>query len=146
MGMFRIWQPYEDAYMLCWNGIVATQTMNKLSVEAGLPVAWKLGLLFGDYYIDEKNREHWPLAAHLKSLALASEGILPILPKSPAKWFRILDPVTANRRLVRLEDEIGEKVIRDLWFKHGFRLEFPPGADNTPPRTVTTPGTGSGVS
>jgi hypothetical protein len=127
MGMFRLWQPHEDAYMLGWNGVVAMHTLRKLEKQPiVVPVCFKIGALFDEYHIDEEKREHWPLAAHLKSLALASEGIHPILDMSQAKWFRVIDPIGANRRFIVHGDEIMARVVRDIWTEHAVRIEALP--------------------
>ena len=124
MGMFRLWQPHEDAYLLAWNAFVAEHTSRKLSKEALTPVLFKAGLICAQAQIDPGDHENWPLANYFLSLALAGEGIHPILDRSPAKWFWLVDPVGANARLFAHMDEVVERVIRDLWSKHGVRVEL----------------------
>ena len=121
MGMFRLWQPYEDAYMLAWNGLVAKHTSEKLSEKAAEVVTFKASLLCAHNNIDPEKREQLALASYFLSLALAGEGIHPILDRSPAKWFWLVDPIGANARLIARGDEVVERVIRDLWSKHGIR-------------------------
>ena len=129
-GMFRLWQPHEDAYMLAWNAIVAEHTSRKLNMEVLTPVLATAGLLCIQNQIDPGEQGHWPpstriLANYFLSLALAAEGILPILDRSPAKWFWLVDPLGANARLSAHSDEVWEHVIRNLWSKHGVKLDPP---------------------
>ncbi len=97
MGMFRIWQPYEDAYMLAWNGLVAMHTSRKLGEKAIAVVGAKTALLCAQNNIDSEKPEHRCLAAYFLSLALAGEGIHPILDRSPTKWFWLVDPFGCQR-------------------------------------------------
>ena len=126
MRMFRLWQPYEDAYMLAWNGLVAIHTLRKLSEESIVVASAKAMLFCAQNNIDREKREHFALWWYFRSLALADEGIHPILDKSPAKWFWLVDPFAANARLVDHGDEIMETVMRDLWSKHGVRASVAP--------------------
>jgi hypothetical protein len=126
MGMFRLWQPHEDAYMLAWNGLVAWHTLRKLSKKAGGMVMFRAGFLWGRNEVDPEIPEQYALSSYFLSLALADEGIHPILHKLPAKWFWLVDPFGANARLIAHVDEVGEKVIRDLWSKHGVRPSMDP--------------------
>ena len=126
--MFRLWQPHEDAYMLAWNATVAEYTSRKLSMETLTPVLYTAGLICIQNQIDPGEQGHWLpsiriLANHFLSLALAAEGILPILDRSPAKWFWLVDPIGASARLSAHSDEVWEHVVRDLWNKHGVKLE-----------------------
>lgn len=126
-GMFRLWQPHEDAYMLVWNAIVAEHTSQKLSEKALIPVFFTFGLLCAGNNISLGVQEPPSTCIRVNyflSLALAAEGILPILDRSPAKWFWLVDSFGASVRLRAHLDEVGEHVIRDLWSKHG--LQWPP--------------------
>ena len=126
MGMFRLWLPYEDAYMLAWNGLVAIHTAQKLGKEVFLTVAAKASLLQAQNNVDPEKPEHRALASYFLSLALAGEGIHPILDRSPAKWFWLVDPFGANVRFTAHGDEVIDRVIRDLWSKHGVRPSLEP--------------------
>lgn len=115
--------------MLAWNAIVAEHTSRKLSEKALAPVLFKAGLICVQNQIDPGEQEHWLpstriLANYFLSLALAAEGIRPILDRSPVKWFWVVDPFGASVRLFAHFDEVGEHVIRDLWSKHGVRTEI----------------------
>lgn len=121
--MFRLWQPHEDAYLLMWNGLVAIHTIRKLSDEVLAPVFSKAMLVNVGNNIDPRKAEHVPLANYTFSLALASESLYPILDRSPAKWFWLVDPFGANARLHAHLDEVLEHVVQDLWNKHGVRVE-----------------------
>ena len=127
MRMFRLWQPHEDAYMLAWNAFVANHTCKKLAEKTLEVVVFKAGVLWNENGIDPGTKEHWPLLNYFTSLALADEGIYPILDRSPAKWFWLVNPFAANARLLAHFEEIGEKVAHDLWAKHGVSLEGPTG-------------------
>ena len=108
--------------MLAWNGLVAIHTVEKLSEEARAPALFKAGFVCAENGIDAEKAEHVPLANYFISLGLASESIYPILARSPAKWFWLVDPFGANARFRAHLDEVMEHVIRDLWSKHGVHL------------------------
>jgi hypothetical protein len=112
--------------MLAWNGLVAWHTLRKLSKEAGGMVMFRAGFLWGRNEVDPEKPEQYALSSYFLSLALADEGIHPLLDKSPAKWFWLVDPFGANARLIAHVDEAGEKVIRDLWSEHGVRPSMDP--------------------
>lgn len=112
--------------MLMWNGLVAIHTSRKLSGKALEVVSFKWGLVCAHNNLNPEKPEHLSLTAYFLSLTLADEGIQPILDRSPAKWFWLVDPFGANARLTAHGDEVGDKVIRDLWSKHGVRPSMDP--------------------
>lgn len=112
--------------MLAWNSLVAIYTAQKLGKQAFLAVAAKASLLQAQNGVDPEKVEHRALAGYFLSLALASEGVHPILERSPAKWFWLVDPFGANARFIAHGDEVMEKVIRDLWSNHGVQPSLEP--------------------
>lgn len=112
--------------MLAWNGLIAIHTAQRLREEAFLTVAAKASLLQAQNDVDPEKVEHRALASYFLSLAPASEGVHPTLERSPAKWFWLVDPFGANARFIAHGDEVMEKVIRDLWSKHGVRPSLQP--------------------
>lgn len=124
--------------MLAWNGLVAIHTSQKLSAKALEVVTFKSNLLCAHNNINPEKREQLALASYFLSLALAGEGIHPMLDKSPAKWFWLADPIGANARLSARGDNVLERVIRDLWSKHGIRPSLPhaPASTDRPDSTA----------
>ena len=62
MGMFRLWQPHEDAYMLAWNGLVAKHTAVKLSEKVLAPVILGASILCAENNLDPQQDENRALA------------------------------------------------------------------------------------
>lgn len=112
--------------MLAWNSLVAIHTAQRLGEEAFLTVAAKASLLQAQNQVDPEKVEHRALASYFLSLALASEGVHPMLERSPAKWFWLVEPFGANARFIAHGDEVMERVIRDLWSKHGVQPSLEP--------------------
>ena len=112
--------------MLAWNGLVAIHTAQKLGKETFMAIGAKASLLQAQNNVDPEKLEHRALASYFLSLALAGDGIHPILDRSPAKWFWLVDPFGANARFIAHGDEVMETVIRDLWSNHGVRPSLEP--------------------
>jgi len=123
MGIFRLWQPHTDEYMLAWNGLVAMHTIQQLSAATKAKVYEHYHTIVA---LNRLNPMH-DLAAGVRydpfwlAFTMADLGISPLLGPKPAKWFYVADPRRARNVLFdsNRSDEIGDKVLRDIQRKHG---------------------------
>ena len=126
MGLFRIWQPHTDEYMLVWNTLVSMYTLRQLSDanQAAVYQHYKVIVTLNqldplqDVTLDADFDPFW------LAITMAHLGIPPMLGPKRAKWFNPANPRRARARLGSrdLFQEVVLKVIRDVRSRHGIVL------------------------
>ena len=126
MGLFRIFQPHTDEYMLVWNSVVGVYTLRQLSDAKQAEVFQHYGVIVTLNHLDPIH-DVTAHAAHdpfWLAFTMADLGIAPLLGPKSTKWFDVVNPRRARARLCELNlfEEIGSKVVRDIHSKHGILL------------------------
>jgi hypothetical protein len=126
MGVFRIWQPHTDEYMLVWNSLVGVYTLRQLSDAKraeGYQHYERVALLnrldpVHDVTASAAYDPFW------LAFTMADLGIAPLLGPKTAKWFDVTNPRRARALLFEqgTHEQIGHKVIQDIQRKHGILL------------------------
>jgi hypothetical protein len=126
MSVFRLWQPHTDEYMLVWNSLVSVYTLRQLSDAKRAQVYEHYGRIAALNQLDPIHdvTAHAAYDPFWLAFTMADLGIAPLLGPKGAKWFDVVNPRRARARLFEQNtfEQIGAKVVRDIYGKHGITL------------------------
>lgn len=85
MGMFRIWQPHTDEYMLVWNSVVGIYTLRQLSDAKRAEVYQHYHVITALNHLDPMHdvTAHATYDPFWLAFTMADLGIAPLLVQRP---------------------------------------------------------------